>query len=363
MEKLKQSDRFARLTTPLGPDELVLTRFDGFESISDNFEWSIDALGYDTIDAGDIIGKPCHVTMDGLAGDERHFHGLCSEIRFMGWQGSYMAYRLVLRPWTWLLTRETECEIFHEKKVDEIIKQVFNDRGFSDFKFKLSKSYDPIHFCVQYQETTYAFVSRLMEKYGLFSYFVCTDSKHELVITDDHTAVDEISAYGPIDFYPDTASGSWDPRIVGWQSENRLRTGQVDVDDYNYEKPNTALEKVGNAKDNPSHSYAKQTQYRFPSGHYDPGAGQLLADVFVDVERADAQRKYANGFAPLMYAGGAFTLDKHPVEEENIKHMVVAARHSVTQNYSAAMGDSLDENDYCGSYEVVDAAKSYKAPL
>ncbi|MEM7210444.1 MAG: type VI secretion system tip protein TssI/VgrG [Pseudomonadota bacterium] len=365
MEKLKQSDRFARLSTPLGQDVLVLTRFDGYESISDNFEWSVQALlniGEQPVDASRIIGQPCHVVMDGLAGDARYFHGLCTEIRFMGWQGKYMHYHLVLRPWTWLLTRETENEIFHDMKVDDIIKKVFNDRGFSDFRFKTTKSYSPIHFCVQYQETTYAFVSRLMEKYGLFAFFLCTDSKHELVIIDDQNSAEDISAYAPIDFYPETASGSWEPRIVEWQAENRLRTGKVDVDDYNYDKPNTALEKSGNAKDAPSHSHGKLTQYKYPTGHYDPGDGQLLADVFVDVERADAQRKFASGFAPLIHAGGTFKLGLHPADEENVKHMTVGARHTAVQSYSEA-GISNQNDEYFGSYESVDASLAYKAPL
>ena len=364
MEKLKQSDRFARLTTPLGEDALVLTRFDGSESISDNFEWSVHALlnfGESPVDASAIIGKPCHVAMDGTVGDERFFHGLCTEVRFLGWMGKYMEYRLVLRPWTWLLTQESESEIFHDKSVKDIISQVFNDRGFSDFRFKLSKSYDPMHFTVQYQETTYAFVSRLMEKFGLFSYFLCTDSKHELIITDDVTSVDD-TGYSPIDFYPETASGSWDPRIVQWQAENRLRTAQVDVDDYNYEKPNTALEKMGKAKDSPKHSHGSLTKYKLPTGHYDPGVGQLLADIFVDVERADAQRKFSSGFAPLIHAGGTFTLAQHPVDEENVKHMAVAARHSVVQSYSEA-GIRNQNDDYHGSYEAVDASLAYKAPL
>ena len=365
MEKLKQSDRFAQLFTPLGEDALVLTRLDAYESISDNFEWSVGALlnfGENPVDPAMIIGQPCYVTLGGTTGDDRFFHGLCTEVRFVGWQGKYMEYQLSLRPWTWLLTRETECEIFHEKSVVDIITQVFNDRGFSDFRFRTSRSYDPIPYCVQYQETTYAFVSRLMEKYGLFTSYECTDSKHELIILDDQNAATAISAYEPIKFLPEMASGSREPRLSTWQAEDRLRTGKIDVDDYFYEKPNVALEKIGNAKDSPSHTYAKQTQYKFPTGHYDPGKGQLLANIFVDVERADAQRKFASGYAPLIFAGGTFTLDDHPVDEENVTHMAVAARHTVTQSYFEAGGPNTD-NAYFGNYESVDASRAYKAPL
>ena len=366
MQKLKQSDRFARLSTPLGEDVLVLSRFDGYENISDNFEWNVEALlnaDEDPVDPQKLIGKPCHVVMDGLSGDARYFHGLCSEIRFLGWEEGHMQYRLVLRPWTWLMTRESVCQIFHEQNVEDIIKQVFNDRGFSDFQFKLSKSYDPIHYCVMYQESPYDFVCRMMEKFGMFFFFECTDSKHNLIIIDDQNSATTIGAYEPIDFFPETDSGSWDPRITEWQTEGRLRTAKVEVDDYFYEKPNVALEKIGTAKDSPSHSHNALVQYRYPTGHYDAGVGQLLADVFTDVERADAQRKFCAGFAPLMHAGGAFTLGKHPSDDENIKHMVVAARHSATQSWFNTGYSTGSSSEYFGSYEAVDHSLAYKAPL
>lgn len=366
MQKLKQSDRFARLTTPLGEDTLVLSRFDGYESISDNFEWNVDALlnaGEDPVDPQALIGKPCHVVMDGLTGEARYFHGLCTEIRFLGWQEGHMQYRLVLRPWTWLMTRENCCQIFHDKAVEDIIKDIFNDRGFSDFEFKLSKTYEPIHYCVMYDESPFAFVNRLMEKFGMFYHFECTDSKHNLIVMDDQNSATDIGAYDPIDFFPDPGSGSREARITEWQSEARLRTAMVESDDYNHEKPNTALEKIGTAKDNPSHSHSSLKQYKYPTGHYEPGVGQLLADVFTDVERADAQRKFCAGFAPLLHAGGAFTLGKHPSDDENVKHMVVAARHSATQSWFMGGPSGTSSSEYFGSYEAVDHSLAYKAPL
>ena len=357
---LEQDNRFARLNTPLGKDVLVLVNLEGNEGVSEGFEWRVDCLlnFNQTLDPQALIGKPCWVEMDTPSGEKRYFHGLCSEIRYCSEQGDYRHYKIVLRPWTWLLTRETACEIFHEKSVKDVIQQIFNDRGFSDFKFSLSKSYDPMHYCVQYQETTLNFVARLMEKFGLFYYFNYTDSKHELVITDDISSLP--TAYGTIRYQGQSGIGIHDDRIFEWEAEDRLRTGFVDVDDYNYEKPNTALEKTGTSKDGPSHSYAQQRHYRYPTGHYDPGAGQLLADVLIDVERADAQRKFGAGYAPLLRAGAVFKLADSKKEEENIDHFAVSVSHMLTVNRGAS-GSGQDDHYEC-FFHAVDKAKPFKVP-
>ncbi|MEM9062134.1 MAG: type VI secretion system tip protein TssI/VgrG [Pseudomonadota bacterium] len=367
MQKLLQADRFARLYTTLGADTLVLTNFDGYEGISENFEWTVDALlnaGESPVDPAQIIGKPCYVEMDGLTGDVRYFHGVCTELRFLGWGGDHMQYRLVLRPWTWLLTRGSNSRVWHQKSAKDIIQFVFGEAGFSDVEFRVTKSYDPIHYCVQYQETDWDFACRMMEKWGMFFWFECSDQKHVLKIYDDHSSLPAIGAYSSLEFWPTEQAGSREARIIQWQNENRLRTAKVETDDYNYETVNTALEKIGTPADSPSHTHSGFAYYRYPTGHYDPGVGQLLADILTDAERAEAARKYCAGFAPLMHAGGAFTLSKHPVDEENVKHNVIASRHTISQAYHVSgSGASVgQDNDYYGEYEVADATLAYKPP-
>ena len=367
MQKLLQADRFARLNTTLGPDKLVLTNFDGFEGVSENFEWTVDALlnsGEEPVDPAEIIGKPCYVEMDGLTGDARYFHGICSELRFLEWSGEHIQYRLLLRPWTWLLTRGSHSRVWHEKSAKDIIQAVFEDAGFSDFEFKVEKTYDPIHYCVQYQESDWDFVCRMMEKWGMFFWFESFDNKHVLKIYDNQSSLPAIGAYSALEFWPTEEAGSREARLTSWQHENRLRTAKIETDDYYYEKVNTALEKVGSPKDAPSHSHSSFQHYRYPTGHYDPGVGQLLADILTDAERAGAQRKYCAGYAPLLHAGGAFTLSKHPIDEENAKNNVIAARHTVSQSYHITGGGFSvgQDNDYYGEYEVADATLAYKSP-
>ncbi len=88
------------------------------------------------------------------------------------------AYRAEIHPWLWFLTRTTDSRIFQDRSVPDIVKQIFDDLGFSDYKDELTGSYAPREVCVQYQETAFQFVSRLLEEEGIYYYFQHEDGKH-----------------------------------------------------------------------------------------------------------------------------------------------------------------------------------------
>ncbi len=360
--RLEQRERFARLHTIAPDDKFVLVNFDGHEGISENFEWRIDCLlNYqETIDAKDIIGKPCHVELDTSQQETRYFHGICTEMRYCGEEGDYERYNLVLRPWTWLLTRETCCEIFHDKSVRQIIEQIFSDRSgdFESFSVRwvLNGNYDAIPYCVQYQETTYNFISRLMEKFGLFFYFEHKADKHEMVITDNVNSLP--TAYAEIRYRQPGDTPLAEEMLSSWQSETRLRTAQVDVKDYFHEKPKVVMDKSGKATDSPQHGFKDRKHFRFPAGYTEPALGQKLADVLVDIERADAEQKFSSGTAPMVAAGTKIKLADHPKSEENKEHFAITASHAISLNPGTTGSGSDDE--YRGSYTFADTSKPFK---
>lgn len=388
--KLSQDTSHLKLTSPLGSDVLIPIKFEGLERVSENFEWTIHCLlnaDEAPVEPDKIVGKSCHIEVVN-GPDTTVFEGLCASIEFVGFRFEYALYRLILRPWTWLLTLETDCEIFHEKSADDIIRQVFNDRNFTDFKFETNATYDPIPYCVQYQETTYNFVSRLMEKFGMFFYFECEAGKHTLVIVDQPGSLPDIDSHETkIKYQDNPGTGLRDHRIFSFGKNNLLNTAKIDVDDYNYEKPNTALEKTGSPKDAPGHGYKEQTQYIYPSGHLEPGIGQSLADVRVDSSRAAAERMFGVENVPAVRAGYIFKLDEHPDSAHNKNYFTIAVRHEAfVAIFMSSSGDAkwigpdLQPTDsvshpflgssyrethgyYVGEIEVADKEKAYKAPF
>src|SRR5688500_9342782 len=125
MANLSQERRVASLTTPLGENVLVLTRFDAGEGISELFEYRVEAISATRVEPDDSVGEHCSVTIRSHNGQDRVFDGLLVETQYLGLRNVFHSYRLVLKPWLWLLSKTTDCEIFQDLTVDDIIKKVF----------------------------------------------------------------------------------------------------------------------------------------------------------------------------------------------------------------------------------------------
>ena len=228
MGNLTQANRMGSLKTPLGDDLLVLKGFSGAEGLGELFEFHVDALSeQENIDFDKALGQACTIKLKTYHQKERFFCGILTEAQwagrdpqYFGDTEKYFAYRLVLRPWFWLLAHRADCRIFLDKKVTEIIQDVFTKAGFSngtDFKLP-SGSYDKIEYCVQYRETDFAFVSRLMEQYGIYYFFEYRDGQHTMVLADS------ASSHSPI---PDLPSVRYNPAAAGYnrQEQNSAHLG------------------------------------------------------------------------------------------------------------------------------------------
>src|SRR5208282_303386 len=95
------------------------------------------------------------------------------------------------------LTRTSDCRIFQEKSVPDILEEVFKGHGFNDYQLNLSASHSQREYCVQYRETDFNFVSRLMEQEGIYYFFEHQEDKHTMVLADS------ISAHNPFPGYED----------------------------------------------------------------------------------------------------------------------------------------------------------------
>jgi type VI secretion system secreted protein VgrG len=236
-----QDSRHIAIETPLGKDVLLLQSFSGHEEISRLFEFDLHLLSEDyQINSDDIIGQNVTIRMDLSGGGTRYWNGHI--VRFTKSASSsqrFAQYRATMVPWLWFLTRTSDCRIFQEKTVPDIIKQVFSDLGFTDVEERLSGSYGTWTYCVQYRETDFNFVSRLMEQEGIYYYFLHEDGKCTIVLSDSRSMHDSYGDYDEIGF--DSRASSDQERIREWTVEKQLQAGKVSHTDYNFKKPATSL--------------------------------------------------------------------------------------------------------------------------
>jgi type VI secretion system secreted protein VgrG len=359
---LSQDKRIAVLSTPLGRDVLVLARFEGSEGLSELFEYRIEALSeQENIDFDRAVGRNCSVKFSSYDGAERFFNGVLTEAQWLGVRGAYYAYRLVLRPWLWLLSNTADSKIYDKMTPPDIIKKVFSDGGFTDFQLKLTEGYPTLEYCVQYRQTDLAFVSRLMEQYGIYYFFEHSSDKHTLVLADSKSSHSPVPGVDKIPYIPLTDSDRRkEEHLYQWASERRFRTGKVTLNEYDYKQPSARL--LVEQKASERYNKADLEVYDYPGQYEKRNDGEKLAKVRLEADQAQDHRRRASGDAVSLFPGGLTRLQDHPASSENVQHLVVRASHSYTAEHYRSGGSGSGE-PYFGNYEFLPSDRPYRAPL
>ena len=242
------SDRMFFLTLQeFGEDELLIQEMTGTESVSKLFEFRLRLISSsDDIDVRKIIGKTAILRIETYDSDhmggERHWNGYVSRFARSGRTPSadgedLYTYECDIVPWFWFMTQHEDCRIFQNKTVREIIETIFNEFNYSDFKMELNEHHPTLEYCTQYHETTFDFISRLIEREGIHYYFRHNedgDTRHILVFTDNN---DSNPALEPdeIPFHHEGHSEDFDA-IQTLTMDQQMRTRKVTLGDWDFEK-------------------------------------------------------------------------------------------------------------------------------
>lgn len=356
---LSQDKRSGSLSTPLGADKLVLSRFDASEGVGELFDYRVEALSLDgDIDFDQLLGLNATVTLNEPSGGKRHFDGVVTETQWLGVRGQYHAYRLVLRPWLWVLSQRSDCFIYHEKSVTDIVSDVFGRHGaLADFEDRTTNSYDPIEYCVQYRESDMAFVTRLMEEFGISWYFVHSDGAHRLVMVDTNSSCDTVEG-GSRRYIPLTGQDRRSEQcLYHIIPERRFTTGKSTYRDYNFKTPSANMEASQSGVG--TYEHADKETYDYPGRYIDQGKGRTVAQVKQEGEDALDKRCLSAGNCMQFFPGGLFSLKEHPYEHYNKEYLLLRCQHSfISQQYSSGSAASGEES-YEGQYEMLDSETPY----
>jgi type VI secretion system secreted protein VgrG len=227
--------QMALVTSPELP--LQFKSMSALEEISRLFEYQIIAISEsNSVAADDILGKTVAVSLEIDDSTKRWFNGVVTGFGIEGQRGRFYTYRITARPWIWLMTRSSNIRIFQNLSTPDIIKQVFGDYS-GTVTDSLSGSYNPRVYCVQYRETDFNFVCRLMEEEGISFFFKHAQDKHELVLADDGSAVD--AAPGPDHINFNENENDWQSygTVHQWRMRHEIQTGKVVLRDFNFETP------------------------------------------------------------------------------------------------------------------------------
>ncbi len=350
-----QTNRRISIETPLGEDTLLLRGFHGHEALSRSFQFQLELLSEnDSIDFEDIVGKRVTITVALADGTPRYWNGFISRFAQAGRDQKLTVYNATFSPWLWFLTRTSDCRIFQHKKIPDIIKQIFADLAFTDYVLRLHGDFAERDYCVQYRETDFNFVARLMEEEGIFYYFEHEKEKHTLVLANNPTAHQACPSQPEVRY--ELSAGGWqeDDVISEWNLEQEFRPGVFTATDYNFENPGMSLAATANGK-------SKYELYDYPGEYRKKGEGDSL--VRVRLQEQEMPRLVARGTSDCraFTSGYRFDLKDHYRNDLNQSYVLTFVSHAATQglNYSSG-GVSDGDATYTNSFECIPASVPFR---
>lgn len=338
---VSQATRLGRFSSPLGDDAMVLLRFHGDEGVNRIGAFRIDVMSPGVaVNLDAVVGLHGTVTINSLQHGVRHYDGIIAEAEVTGERKGDWMYSLTLRPWFWLTEFRSNQRIFHNKTAPQIISTVLADHAFVH-EMNLRHSYAAIEYCVQYDESDFAFVCRIMERFGISYHFEHGLRSHKMVLTDVIEGFGRAPGGSRV-FHPVSAQHRIsDEHFSQFGATRRITTGRVRLMDYHFKTPTAAMQadQTGDA----AHAYGQIESYRYPGVYLAQDEGRDVARLRIDQMRGADGLFEAEGDTVSLAPGMLVGLTNHPDKALNGKsYLLTAARHSYeSEGYKT--GQSAEE--------------------
>ena len=361
-----QENRLIAIDTPLGKDALLLTGFHGIEGISGLFGFELDLLSENhNIKFEDIIGKNVTVSIILADGDKRFFNGIISSFsqgRGGGEAGGdphFSHYTATMVPWLWLLKRTADSRIFQKLSVPDIVEKIFTEKEFLDYKLLLNDSYDKRDYCVQYRETDFNFISRLLEEEGICYFFEHEEKKHTLILAD---ASDKFKPC------PKQESARYQISAGGWLEEDvitslekmqEIRPAKYSINDFNFEIPSTDMKVDVSTKQ--MLGPGEREIYDYPGLYTKKAQGERLTTIRMEEEETKITTITGSSDCRAFTSGYRFDLLEYFREDMNNKPYVMT---SVNHGATEPVGGSGQESgqSYANSFTCIPFDVTYRPP-
>ncbi len=368
MPPLTQENRLLGIRTTLGPDVLLLTSFSGHEEISRLFNFQLEMLSEeDSIAAKDILGKRVTFHVLQADGEPRHFNGFVNRFSAGSREGGLRRYEAEVVPWLWFLTRTADCRIFQEKSIPQIIEKIFSDLGFSDYETsEIKGTHEPWEYCVQYRETDFNFVARLMEQEGIFYYFRHEDDKHTLVLADQKGAYKDCPE-NEVEYEGSYGSRPTADRITQWEHKYEFTPGKWSQTDYNFidhpargETTPSKLLMTGEATVVDLDNIDKYEIYDYPGEYPDKDRGRTYTKIRIEEEEVAHDTVEASSTCRTFTPGGKFKITRHDCEAEQGKTFAITSiEHTATEpaTYESTGGQG---EEYSNSFRCIPDSVTFR---
>ncbi|MEN5013029.1 type VI secretion system tip protein TssI/VgrG [Pantoea agglomerans] len=357
---------FSRITAQLPADGLLFHTLKGTETLSRPFVLTAELLATDArIDRHALLGKAVTFTLptDGLmnALSPRYLNGKITRVAVRSQELSgtrYAVYELTVEPDLWPMKRDRNLRIFQSQTVPQIVQTLLKEYGVN-VETRLAGSYRVWEYCVQYQESSLDFISRLMELEGIYYFFRHEADKHTLVLCDAPDQHQAFPGYETIAYHVTPSGGVvTEEGISQWSLAESVTPGIYSTDDYDFRKPNAWMLQ---ARQNPASPVPGSVDvYDWPGHFVDHSHGESYARIRQEVWQAEHHSVSGSGTATGIAPGFTFSIINAPHFSDNGEYLVTSATYDFAEN-SYASGDTGDSRHNI-HFTVLPSSVTYRTP-
>ena len=305
-------------------DGLFVQALSGSEGMDMLFHFELACRSNDdALDLKAALGLHLSVTL-GADAAVRPIDGMCARIRQRPAEAGFAVYLVELRPWLWWLTLSSDNRIFQNKSVPDIVEAVFAGGGYTDYELQLSASYTARDYCVQYGETDFAFVARLLEEEGIHYFFKHETGSHTLVLADSADAYPACAGPATVKFAPAATGGRELQAIQSGELAQEAVSTAFKGTDFAFVTPDTSLLASAEA------GAAQPGLYEYPGGWITKSAGDALVKKRADALGAGARTLHGDSDHRGLAPGHSFTLEGHGRDDANAEWVLREVSHDAS---------------------------------
>jgi type VI secretion system secreted protein VgrG len=338
-----QDTRTARVKVgTFATTELVLAAIDAYEHMNEMFDIQVEVVSaIGVVDFAPHLGEPVSLSLQDAQGVKKPFHGILVEANLLQESNEGARFSLRLAPWTALIDQGRNYRVYQNKTSIEIIQELLTELGCSDVKISTPDGLRRREYTVQYRESDYNFIARLLEDDGIASFYDHTADKHIWNIGVARSICRPNKGYETIDFFPTGAERMRErDHLSSWSEAVAVAPRIATLKSYDFKKPSAALLAESSSKS--AHPADDDERFDHAGTTYlTQVEGQKLADRRMESQRWRQQVFSGAGTAVGLDAGGTFKLKGHPLGRYNNEYLIIACRHRITfETYRTGAGAS-----------------------
>ncbi|HZF81094.1 MAG TPA: type VI secretion system tip protein TssI/VgrG [Rubrivivax sp.] len=358
-------EHFAELDSPFGPD-LLLSQLTAQEGLSEPFTYSVVGLSpKPDLDFDALLGQ--HITVRlhqnaDVADAPRHFDGIVEQVSLVGQSGRLFQYLIVARPWFWFLSKTQDCRVFQNQTVLQIIEDVLRDHPIASVDDRTTTAFTPWVYCVQYRESDFNFLSRLMEQEGIYYFFTHEAGKHTLVLADAVGASEACPGCGPLKVryqHGGQSAGLGEEACWDLACTQRVQPGAAVIQDYDFTRTQTDLRQTRTQPGR--HTLGDMEVFDYPGFYDQEGDGEQFVRAQMEEYSAAAKQASAQSDARALATGGLVKVAGSLRESDNCEYLVTGTQITVNQSAYESGGQGSGAGYSC-RFTAIESAVPYRAP-